>query len=140
MSDAFMNESPFYMALTSDPENVSEVQPYIDNIIKECNIKNDLYGNILVSVTEAVTNAIIHGNQADENKKVTLNSRITEKMLAVKITDEGPGFDFDDVPDPTSPENIFNLNGRGVFLMRQLSDGVVFSDEGSTVEIKFKLH
>lgn len=139
MSETFMNDIPYLLALPSDPQNVSEVQPYIDNIIKECNIKSDLYGNILVSVTEAVTNAIIHGNQADENKKVTLNSRITDKMLAVKITDEGPGFDFDDVPDPTSPENLFNLNGRGVFLMRQLSDGVVFSDEGSTVEIKFKL-
>ncbi len=135
-----MNESPFYMALDSDPANVSEVQPYIDRVVQQFNIKNDLYGNILVSVTEAVTNAIIHGNQADSNRQVFLDTKIiNDRLLAFRITDQGPGFDFEDVPDPTAPSNLHDLNGRGVFLMRQLSDGVVFSDNGSTVELKFKL-
>ena len=135
-----MSESPFHMALASDPANVSEVQPYIDRIVQQFNIKNDLYGNILVSVTEAVTNAIIHGNQADTSRQVFLDTKvINDTLLAFRITDQGPGFDFDHVPDPTAPSNIHDLNGRGVFLMRQLSDGVVFSDNGSTVELKFKL-
>jgi len=135
-----MSESPFYMALDSDPANVSEVQPYVDRVVQQFNIKNDLYGNILVSVTEAVTNAIIHGNQADISRQVFLDTKIiNNSLLAFRITDQGPGFDFDHVPDPTEPSNIHDLNGRGVFLMRQLSDGVVFSDNGSTVELKFKL-
>lgn len=134
-----MDDQPISISLESKPENVSEIQPYVDQIVQKYQIKSDLYGNILISLTEAITNAIVHGNQADQSKKVHVNSLFEKNLIRVKIQDEGDGFDFEDVPDPTDPMNILTLNGRGVFLMHQLSDGVEYSNNGSTVEIQFKL-
>ncbi len=134
-----MEDQPISIALDSNPENVKEIQPYVDLIVQKYQIGSDLYGNILISLTEAITNAIVHGNQADQSKKVFVNSQFDQNSIRVKVQDEGEGFDFEDVPDPTDPMNILTLNGRGVFLMHQLSDGVEFSNNGSTVEIQFKL-
>jgi len=134
-----MDEQPISISLDSHPENVSEIQPYVDKIVQKYQVKSDLYGNILISLTEAITNAIVHGNQADQTKKVHVNSLFDQNHIRVKIQDEGEGFDFENVPDPTDPMNIMEINGRGVFLIHQLSDGVEYSNNGSTVEIKFKL-
>ncbi len=134
-----MDDQPLSISLESNPDNVKEIQPYVDRIVQKYQIKSDLYGNILISLTEAITNAIVHGNQADQNKTVTVNSLFDQNKIRVKIQDEGEGFDYEDVPDPTDPMNILELNGRGVFLMHQLSDGVEYSNNGSTVEIQFNL-
>ena len=135
----YMEDLPISLALESNPDNVREIQPYVDRIVQKYQIGSDLYGNILISLTEAITNAIVHGNQADQSKTVLVNSQFHQNLIKVQIQDEGEGFDYEDVPDPTDPMNLLELNGRGVFLMHQLSDGVEFSNNGSTVEIKFKL-
>lgn len=134
-----MEDQPIILALDSNPENVKEIQPYVDQIVQKYQIGSDLYGNILISLTEAITNAIVHGNQADQNKKVFVHSKFDQNLIRVQVQDEGEGFNYEEVPDPTDPMNILELNGRGVFLMHQLSDGVTYSNNGSTVEIKFKL-
>lgn len=127
------------LTLTSNPKNVSRVEPFIETVIKKYSISPDLYGNILISVTEAVTNAILHGNQGDESKNVCIKCRKKRNHLAIQISDEGRGFDYDNLPDPTSPENLLKIGGRGVFLMKQLSDNVEFIDNGRIVEIQFAI-
>lgn len=127
------------LELVSDPQNVSKVEPFVEGLIDHYHIKPEVYGNILISLTEAVTNAIMHGNGADESKKVKVKAEPRSNRLAFLISDEGPGFDYSNLPDPTAPENILKIGGRGVFLMKQLSDLVVFSDNGSTVEIQFSV-
>ena len=102
-------------------------------------ISSEKYGNILIAVTEAVNNAIIHGNLNVVSKKTVVSYDISEKTLSFFIKDEGVGFDFNNLPDPTDPENIETPEGRGVFLMRHLSDDVIFHNEGSFVEILFNL-
>jgi len=134
-----IDDQPICIELDSNPDNVKEIQPYVDLIVQKYQIKSDLYGNILITLTEAITNAIVHGNQADQSKKVFVNSRFGHNLISVQIIDEGEGFDYEDVPDPTDPMNILTLNGRGVFLMHQLSDSVEYSNNGSTVVIQFKL-
>ena len=99
----------------------------------------DTYGNILISLTEAVNNAIIHGNKQDETKVVEVKTEARNGRIAIIVKDEGKGFDYSNVPDPTSPEHVCECGGRGVFLMRQLSDRCRFQDEGRTVEMEFKL-
>jgi len=128
-----------FMIITSDANNLGKVERLIDGIVEEHEISSSLYGNILISVTEAVTNAIVHGNAKDLSKDVRVSYKVGENRLSFKITDEGYGFDFDNIPDPTAPENILNLGGRGIFLMRQLSDGVEFENNGSVVEIFFNI-
>ena len=134
-----MQETTFTLELKSNPKNIAVIEPYINQVVEAYNVDNEMYGNMLISLTEAVNNAISHGNNMDATKNVTINLRSAAKSLTFLVTDEGPGFDYNDLPDPTAPENILKLGGRGVFLMRQLSDLVIFSNSGNTVEIQFKI-
>jgi serine/threonine-protein kinase RsbW len=115
------------------------IESFIDNAKDQFKITDDLYGNIMVAVTEAVNNAILHGNQKDPKKLVDLTLKLEEKELTFIVKDEGPGFDFEDLPDPTSPENLEKIGGRGIFLISALADEVEFQDEGATIEMKFKV-
>jgi serine/threonine-protein kinase RsbW len=121
-------------------ENMALVEKLIDEICLEFKVNEDNYGNILVALTEVVNNAIHHGNKGNPDKMVQLSFESEGSTLCFTIKDEGQGFDFDNLPDPTDPENIEKPNGRGVFLMKQLSDEIVFKDKGSTVVIKFKVN
>ncbi len=129
------------LKLTSRPENISVVEKFIDDLKGELNIGDDVYGNILISLTEAANNAIIHGNKCDEKKEVTIEYGLDDrgKNLTFIIKDQGPGFEYNKLPDPTAPENLEKTSGRGVFLMMQLADMVVFSDNGATVEMSFRI-
>jgi serine/threonine-protein kinase RsbW len=134
-----MQDTTFTLELKSHPKNISVIEPYVNQIVEAYGVDTEMYGNILISLTEAVNNAIIHGNDHDEEKSVTVQLKKNDRYLNFSVTDQGEGFDFNDLPDPTAPENILKIGGRGVFLMRQLADIVVFSNEGSTVEVQFKL-
>ena len=138
-SEYRMSKQHEMLKLASNPRNVAQVEPFIEQVFKSYEINPDMYGNILITLTEAVTNAIIHGNEKDETKLVRIIMQRQQKYLAFRISDEGGGFDYESLPDPTSPENILKIGGRGVFLMKQLSDDVLFHDNGSTVEIQFNL-
>ncbi|MBV6427143.1 MAG: Serine-protein kinase RsbW [Haliscomenobacter sp.] len=127
------------LKLPSNLNSVAEVRSYVDSIVHKYRISPDLYPNILISLTEAVTNAILHGNCQDETKKVEIRLRKKEDAIAICVSDQGCGFDYRNLPDPTSPENLCKCGGRGVFLMHQLSDRLHFKDNGRTVEMRFKL-
>lgn len=125
--------------LTSDPMNLQRVEEFINEIHQQHNICPEVYPNILITLTEAVSNAIHHGNNADINKKIAICCRIRSSRITFKISDEGKGFNHKILPDPTAPELVDKENGRGVYIMRQLSDKLKFTDNGRTVEIQFSL-
>lgn len=120
-------------------ENIRIVESFVDNAKDQYELTDDVYGNIMIAVVESVNNAILHGNQSDKNKSVTLTAQLNESQIAFTIEDEGPGFDQTNLPDPTAPENIDRPGGRGIFLMRHLADEVSFSEEGRKVELTFYL-
>jgi serine/threonine-protein kinase RsbW len=125
---------------SSEPSNIVLVEKFIEDVFKEGPIKDEMYGNVLVAVSEAVTNAMIHGNKSKEAKNVTLGISLPkENSVCFTIEDEGIGFDSEAVPDPTSPENIEKPHGRGIFLMRHLADKVEFEKNGARVLIEFSL-
>jgi serine/threonine-protein kinase RsbW len=125
--------------IKSKIENLRKVEKLVDDISAEYNISSDIYGNILIAALEAANNAILHGNKLDENKLVNIIVNKDEKTLKIRVDDEGDGFDYKNIPDPTAPENIENINGRGIFLMEKLSDGMEFSRNGATVVLAFNL-
>lgn len=127
------------LKLTSKPGSISKVQPFVEKLVSRYKICPNTKSSILISLTEAVTNAIVHGNRADESKTVQVRLNKQKDRLSFRVSDEGNGFDYKNLPDPTAPENILKCGGRGVFLMHQLSDGVRFFDDGRTVEVQFKL-
>jgi serine/threonine-protein kinase RsbW len=123
----------------STQENLLIVEKLIDDVCNKYQVDEDYYGNILIAVTEAVNNAINHGNKLNPDKNVDVDCSMNEGSLVFKITDEGPGFDYDTLPDPTDPENLEKLSGRGVFLMKSLADEVSFDDHGRIVELTFNI-
>ena len=120
-------------------DNIQVIESFIDNAKEEFEINDDLYGNIMISVTECISNAIVHGNQSNPDKMVHLQLYMEPGLLRCSIEDEGMGFDFSNLPDPTEPENIEKLGGRGIFLMRHLSDEVKFEEGGRKTVLSFYL-
>ena len=129
----------YQITIASSPNNISELESFIDQIREENDIKDEVFGNILIAMTEAVNNCIEHGNLCDINKDVVISCSCRDNTLTFTAADEGEGFDFQHLPDPTDPENIEKTTGRGVFLMRQLSDRLKYSNNGASVEMHFKL-
>lgn len=121
-------------------ENIRIVESFIDNAKEKFNLDDDIYGNIMVAVTESVNNAIRHGNKNDKKKNVHLSLSLNENLIKFVIKDEGIGFDYHNLPDPTAPENLDKPSGRGIFLMKHLSDEVTFKKEGSEVELCFYIN
>ena len=120
-------------------ENICLVESHIDHLRDHYSIEDSIYGNMMLAVIEAVTNAIEHGNKRDHSKAVEFYTFKNEKALKFCIVDQGSGFDHTSVPDPTLPENLEEPSGRGVFLIRHLADLVVFERNGSRIEIQFRV-
>ena len=120
-------------------ENIALAEKLIDEACQKHGVHESHYGDILIAITEAVNNAIHHGNRLDPAKNVTLGYKLDGDRIVFVVGDDGPGFDFDHLPDPTDPQNLEKPHGRGVFLLRTLADRIEFSDNGATVAMAFSL-
>jgi len=140
MVEAIMSESLSKKDITinSSVENLNFVEKEIESIFEDFNFSEEHFGNVLIAVTEAVNNAVHYGNQEDVTKVINLNFTSLKDKLVVTVKDQGDGFDYESLPDPTDPNNLEKLEGRGIFLMKHLSDSISFSDNGSKVELVFK--
>lgn len=125
------------LSIPSDFGSISKVESLIDDVCTKLEVNEDYYGNVLIAVTEAVNNAIEHGNGVGSDLSVDLSVGDKETDFCFSVKDQGNGFDFSNLPDPTAPENLEKENGRGIFLMKSLSEDVVFEDNGSNVSIYF---
>ena len=127
------------LSLLSEPKSLLSLESWVNSLCENYSINVELYGNILIALSEAVNNAIVHGNKNVEAKKALVVASLARDLLTFTVTDQGEGFDFLDLPDPTLPENLEKPQGRGIFLMNHLSDGVVYEEPGNAVEISFKI-
>lgn len=126
------------LKIESVTNNLRVVEKAIDEVTAELGIAQDNYGKIMVSAMEAVNNAIVHGNKLNPSKYVSITISHKKNEVKIKVIDQGPGFDPNSIPDPTTPENIEMINGRGVFLMSHLADEIVFTKKGNSVTMVFK--
>lgn len=127
------------LSFASKVENINLVEKMIDDICEKNDVNEDNYGNILIAITEAVNNAIHHGNKSNPMSEVKVTFDLNEQELSCTVEDEGAGFNYDNLPDPTDPKNIEKPHGRGVFLMRNLCDDITFTEEGSAVKMVFNI-
>lgn len=127
------------LTISSNPNNILKVENYLRDAQLDLKITEVRFPDILISITEAVNNAIIHGNNADESKRVRINMEGQSSGIAISVSDEGKGFDPNEIPDPTAPENLESCGGRGVYIMSRLADKLSFENNGSTVQMFFKL-
>ncbi len=126
------------LKIESSINNIRIVENAIDEVMNEIGITEENYGKILVSTLEAVNNAIMHGNRYEKNKIVDVEISYKNEKLKIKISDQGKGFVPEEVPDPTIPQNLESLNGRGIFLMSKLADEIKYSKRGNAVTMFFK--
>ena len=127
------------LKIASKTDNLHLVEKFVDDFSASCHIDHDVYGNLLIAALEATNNAITHGNKLNENKQVEVIFAKDDQKILLTVEDEGSGFDYNNIPDPTSPENLENMSGRGVFLMSKLSDQIEFENNGSFVRMTFFL-
>lgn len=126
------------LKIKSETCQIQCIEKYVAKLMSNFKFRQEVYDNILISLTEAVNNAIIHGNKEDENKFVSVKCEERSEEVVISISDEGVGFNPHQVPDPTLPQNLDCCGGRGVYIMRQLSDKINFLDSGRTVKMHFR--
>jgi serine/threonine-protein kinase RsbW len=118
--------------IPSDLDEARRVQATIEAVVKTAFEEHEAFA-VKMAVEEALVNAIKHGNQMEYEKRVRGTYALGAERFDVRITDEGPGFNPDDVPDPTAPENLERPCGRGLLLIRYYMTSVSFQDNGRTI-------
>jgi len=140
MEQANVQTSELYtLQLPSTPESITQLEALIEEIADKHHVAEDTFANMMTCLNEAAINAIIHGNKLDVSKKVIVNAEVEPKRIIWTVTDEGEGFDYDHLADPTAPENLENLTGRGVFIIKHLADQCIFNTAGNEIELHFKI-
>lgn len=140
MDQSNVQTSEMYtLQLPSKQESITLLENLIEEIADKHNVSEDVFANMMTCLSEAAINAIVHGNKLDPAKKVIINAEIENRRIIWVVTDEGEGFDYNNLADPTAPENIENLTGRGVFIMKHLADQCIFNTKGNEVELHFKM-
>ena len=128
------------ISIPSDFSYLKNVESFIQGILEDVQASDFIFGYIMLCVSESVNNAIYHGNKQDLNKHVTIFAECTDDYLLVEVADEGTGFNYEDLPDPTRTENIRKEGGRGLFIIKNLVDQISFRNNGSIIQLKFKLN
>ena len=116
----------FRVTLPSSPNAVRRVEPFLKRVNRSAHMDEIQFHKVMVSLTEAVNNAIVHGNRSESGRKVKVICELMPHSLLLIISDEGSGFDPNHVESPLKEENLLRETGRGIFLMRTLMDRVEF--------------
>jgi serine/threonine-protein kinase RsbW len=140
MEEANVQETKLYtLQLPSKEESITQLELLIENLSDAYNVGEDTFANMMTCLNEALINAIKHGNKFSADKKVIVNAEVDSKRIIWTVTDQGEGFDYVHLADPTAPENLELETGRGVFIMKHLADQCIFNTSGNEVELHFKL-
>ena len=121
-----VNKTTLDIMMNSDTRFLQMIELASTTILQILNIDDDSKFKITMAIREAVINAIIHGNKNDSQKKVKVHYSLDSKRLKVRVTDQGKGFDFFKLPDPTANNNLLKPFGRGIFFIRSFMDDVKF--------------
>ena len=132
----------FRMTIASTPRSIARVEKFLAKVSESVTLDEIKMNKLMVSLTEAVNNAIVHGNKSKPKKKVSVRCEVLPGWLLIMVTDQGKGFSMNMVRNPLKEENILRENGRGIFLMRTLMDKVEFErvKEGHQVRLWLDLN
>ncbi len=127
------------LEIQSTYEELDKLEGFLNSLQSDLNFDDEFYAKLMLTVSEAATNGVVHGNELDPVKKVTLKARCENQELVISIQDEGKGFDPEDIPDPLAEENLLNTSGRGVFLMEEYAKSVEYQNDGRRLILSFDL-
>ena len=137
MTKAHKQRGPCIDLERSLPSEVGSISPFVDRLmllIRKC--VPDGESEVEIALREALANAIIHGNHENPGKHVHVRFRCNPDEVSIAVKDEGRGFDLNEMPDPTAPENIGSCHGRGIYLMKAFMDEVRFEEGGVVVHMR----
>jgi serine/threonine-protein kinase RsbW len=120
-------EKNYHLEIESNPKNLITIEEFVNYFAVDMNIDREKIPGLLLSITEASTNAIIHANKSDESKLVIIDVNKEEDQLVIRVKDQGKGFDPSKIPDPTESDNLLKDSGRGIYLMRVYMDDLKFN-------------
>lgn len=129
---------PKILVIKSEISELKKVEDFLIDIFKEFNLAQKYFNKIYLCVSEAVVNSIKHGNKNDKNKTVLLEVNCKNSELKVRIEDEGEGFDLNKIEDPTSLSNLKNESGRGIFIIRNMSNKLEYNKKGNRIQFKIE--
>jgi len=132
-------EKNYHLEIESDPNNLITIEEFVNYFSMDLQLGEEKLSALLLSVTEAATNAIKHGNKCDVNKLVTIDVNVEGDTLRIIVKDEGKGFDPSKVPDPTEPDNLLKDSGRGLYLMKVYMSDLKFNITPSGTEAIIEL-
>jgi serine/threonine-protein kinase RsbW len=128
-----MSKQIFRLSLNSTYKESEKVPDFVTDIQEKSQLEEDTTGNLMLLLSEAVTNAIVHGNKLDKKKKVEVEVQINSKQIVSTVKDQGDGFDPQTANDPLKEENLLKDSGRGIFLIEEISDSVDYLNNGTTI-------
>lgn len=125
--------------LSSSFDEVERLEHFVNDLQQWAEFNDEDYARIMLTLSEAATNAIVHGNKVNPDKKVIIKGNLKGNKLVISVKDEGTGFDPDSIPNPLKEENLMNIGGRGVYLIREYADDLEFDENGTRLEMMFEL-
>ena len=136
-----MTKKEYIKVFPSDPEYLPEIETFVLNTARENNVDKEKFNSLALSTAEAASNSILHGNKNDPQKKVEIKITFTDKIMRIIFKDEGKGFEPDNVPDPTTPENILKESGRGIHIMKSYLSSLSynFTPDGTEAILEMRL-
>jgi serine/threonine-protein kinase RsbW len=129
----------FQLLLESDPRNIGKVEAFLHEVGQHVKLDEIQLHKLMVALTEAVNNAILHGNKSNPQKTVEVTCEVKEGGLSIYVRDRGGGFKPESVESPLKEENLLRESGRGIFLMRTLMDKVNFTRTPDGMEVQLWL-
>lgn len=127
------------LTLPSTFEAIEQLESFVKELQQWAQFNDDNFGRIMLTLSEAVTNAVVHGNKENPEKKVFIKAILKDRTLQISVKDQGEGFDPGDLSDPLKEENLLKEGGRGVYLIKQYADDMQFFENGTKIIMTFRL-
>ncbi len=132
-----MTDKTLKLILKSDLQELNKLEDFVKDVEAAAELGEEVGGNIMLLLSEAVTNGIIHGNKQNPEKDVTIEAFVKEHIVEIVVSDEGAGFNPQEIPNPLAEENLLKTGGRGVYLMKEYADEVWYNEKGNQIKLTF---
>jgi serine/threonine-protein kinase RsbW len=133
-----ISRPPKILVIKSDVTELKKVEDFLISIFNEYKLEKKYFNKIYLCITEAVINSIKHGNKNDLEKRVSIVLDCNNEEINIQVEDEGDGFDLNNVQNPINKENINKESGRGIFIIKNLSDKIEYNEKGNQVQFKIE--
>jgi len=133
-----LSDSPDILVIKSDKNEIRKTEEFLRDFFKKNNLAEDNFNRVFLCLSEAVMNSIYHGNQNDERKQISIQAGCNNEMINIEINDEGDGFDYNNLENPTEAKNLKKESGRGIHIIKSLTNELEFKEKGKCIQFKIE--